>query len=355
LHAPSWSTLEIRHQILPLLSHLDSEKCTFLCYTAASTEQDLFPATVNYHGLNTSSPEELLARVRQDQVDILIELGGLAPGHPFTAMHARGAPVQMAYLGHMATTGIRQVDYQIADEIICPPALAKYHTEKILYLPGGYTCFDFTGGIPPNQTPRCRLDDRITFGCLAPSSLLNQSILRHWATILKNTPHSRLLFSNASMAASDCRHYLRSFFTQYDLPPESLLLLPRDQETIPDYLWDQIDIHLDPSPHSYPLGLAAALFHGIPAVTLLGPTMAGRTGASLLRYAGLGEHVAMNPEEYVRVAMHLARDPQKLQTWRQTLPTQLFQQGLTDMRMFAKTFQDTLVTTWAEPVRPGRV
>jgi hypothetical protein len=211
-HATDWNNLTLRTQILPVLPHFDSALFILSCYAPHESDPELFPPGVTVRPVPRSwSDQEFAERVRQDQVDVLVELSGLSVGHRWAAIAGRCAPVQIAYLGHMATSGLRPVDYQLVDQILCPPGTEKYFTEKLLHLPGSYTCFQFpTIHLPPGAPPPRRLDERLTLGCFAPSARINRWHLQHWGEILRSIPGSRLLLANPEFASSDSRTTIRA-------------------------------------------------------------------------------------------------------------------------------------------------
>ncbi len=342
-HSADWSSVEIRHQILPILTYLDPTQFETTCYASPQSSLPLVPESIHVEQLENNSSEGFIKRIREGQIDILIELSGLNPGNQYSAMAARCAPVQIAYLGHMATTGLRQIDYLIADEWICPPILRDLHTEKIIRLPQCYTCFDIPRlGLANGISEPRRLDSRFTFGCFASTSLMNREMLECWARILVLAPHSRLLIASPELSASDCRSSLQEFFRIYKFPRECLLFLPRLPGQIPPHLTAQIDLYLDTFPHGDPYGVACCLSRGIPSISVSGETMASRLGSSLLINAGMQDYIVRNFSEYVNLATSLSRHPQDLQRWKTTLPTQLFESGLTNVPRFAKQFQEVL-------------
>ncbi len=342
-HATDWSSIEIRHQILPLLAQLDPEHVETICYASTPIHPLQFPPKLRITQLNDSLPNDFRKRVRSDHIDILIELSGLNPGNKFPTMAERCAPVQIAYLGHMGTTGLRQVDYQIADDVICPSTLAKYHTEKILTLAPCYCSFDIPCPLPDNSFPQPRrLDNRFTFGSFASTSLMNKSLLDCWARILLMTPHSRLLLSCPEFNSRDCRAAIRQCLESHNIPRESLMILRRNPEVISPYLTAQLDLYLDTFPHSDPTNIACCLSRGIPSLSLAGSTMAGRLGFSLLTAAGLSHYVAKDISDYEDLAFTLSSRTEELQRLKQTLPQTIFQNGLTNVPLFAQGFQSAL-------------
>ena len=144
------------------------------------------------------------------------------------------------------------------------------------------------------------------------------------------------------MNASDCRHFIRTFLAQEGLPPESILFIARPSEAFHPSFWNQIDLYLDSWPHSYPLGVAASLQRGIPAVTQLGTTMVGRSGASILHHWGFAEWIAQDGESYLQIASTLAQAGDRRKTSSNSPALSPHQSGVHDLKRFAQDFQQLL-------------
>jgi protein O-GlcNAc transferase len=87
---------------------------------------------------------------------------------------------------------------------------------------------------------------------------------------------------------------------------------------------------------------------GVPVVTLRGDRHAGRVGASLLEQIGLTELVADSVEEYVEIALALARNGERLQELRHSLRPRLAASRLCDGPTFARKIEVTFRSVWQQ-------
>ena len=341
VHAANWASEEARRQILPVLRELDTERFDLTCYGGPD---DALPEITSARTVATASLSEsdFAALIRSHRLDVLIELSGTNPGHRWTALAARCAPIQVGYLNHFATSGVPNVDFLLADAVTFPEAEETFTTEKVHRLPGCFTCFDFEP-VQQSESPWTK-NGFITFGCLEQASRLNPEVLNLWITLLGTLPQSRLLLCNEEVHLADVHNHLRAQFEKYRIARNRLLIFPRRDETLAANLHDQIDIALDPFPHTGTLGTAAALARGVPVVTLRGDRFSSRLSTSLLTAAGLPELVANTPRDYLIQAAALAHDPLRLRQLRADLPTLARTHGLTDIPRFTRQWEAAITS-----------
>jgi protein O-GlcNAc transferase len=96
------------------------------------------------------------------------------------------------------------------------------------------------------------------------------------------------------------------------------------------------DLFLDTLPCNAHTTASDALWSGLPMLTCLGETFAGRVGASLLKAIGLPELIATTLESYERMAIDLASDSQKLAVIRRELTRNRQTTPLFDTRLYTK-------------------
>ena len=293
------------------------------------------------------SDEELDARVRQDDIDILIDLCGHSEGYRLGAMAREPAPLIIKWVGGLInTTGPSAIDYLISDAVETPPGVDEYYIEKLIRLPDDYICYD-----PPIYAPEVgplpALENGfLTFGCFNNPSKINSEIIRCWASILQALPNSRLLLKSGQYADAGYAEHIYQLFEQQGVAREQVAL----EGGVPhaDLLatYNRIDIALDPWPYSGGLTTCEALLMGVPVVTLPGPTFAGRHSATHLVNAGMPELVVNSWEEYQERVSELASDLDSLSTIRQHLRDVLLQSPVCDGPRFAKHLTVALRAIW---------
>ncbi len=264
------------------------------------------------------SNERISKRIRNDRIDILVPLAGHCVDNCLLALVNKPAPIQVD-LGGITTTGMRQIDYRISDEVVEPPAAQAWTTETLTYLPGGWSVFT-----PPQVSPiigplPAMERGYVTFGSFNNRVKLNDPLIALWAEILKRCPQSRLLIKCLSVTdAGVCREVTRKFEAQgvdsdrLDFCGE----LPYGQHL---ERLAQVDLALDATPFNGGMTTLEGLWMGVPIVTLSGATCVSRTGRSILHRLGLEIFAADSPQEYVEKACAFAGQPKQLAEIRQAL------------------------------------
>ena len=339
-HAADWTSPEIRRQVTPLLSRLDRSRFEILCYDEGKGEAPVI-ADAQIFPVGTLSDAAFAALTRSHGLQCLVETAGMGDGHRFAALAARCASAQIAWLHHFGTVGTANMDYVIGDAVTFPENEAHL-AERICRLPTS-AAFALDAPAPPTGVvPPILTNQYVTFGSFESTERLNPDVIALWVQILSSVPNSRLLICNREVGISDEHNYLRGQFERRGISRERILIRPRADEEIPSYLYDQIDILLDPFPSGGGLSLAGALIHGIPVVTMAGDRFLSRRGASILASAGYTAGISGSIGEYGTKAVALAKDSEFLRRLREKLPEMAVRSGLTDMDRFARSWEQAL-------------
>jgi len=282
--------------------------------------------------------------VREDEIDILIEVNGFTIGHYFVEMASRCAPVQVSYLNYTSTCGIPAVDYIIGDDISCPPEDDTYFTEEIYRMPGCFFCFSYESEvIPYSEIPPCEINGYVTFGCFGSGAKFNHEIIALWSKLLVAVPNSILVLQNNELKPEEVRKYYVDLFKQYDIPQHRLKLLAGTDRIGILENYKSIDISLDTWPYCGGNTIAESLWCGVPVISLKGSRFSSAYGASLLTASGCANLVANTPEEYVQIAARLACDKTKLNYYRKNLRQLMYQYGFSNTKAFAAKMETAYV------------
>ena len=292
------------------------------------------------------SDEALARRIRDDEVDILIDLSGHTAHNRLSVFAWKPAPVQVSWLGYFATTGVAAVDYFIADHWTLPPDQEAHFTEQIWRLPESRLCFT-----PPDAevavSPLPALtNDYITFGSFNNLSKMNDAVVALWAQVLHAVPGSRLFLKYQQLAEASVRQRTCERFAVHGIAPERLIF--EDYVPRANYLaaYQRVDIALDPFPFPGGTTTVEALWMGVPVLTLAGERFLSRQGVGLLMNAGLPEWVASDPRDYVARAVSHASDLQRLASLRSGLRQQVLASPIFDAPRFAQHFEAALRGMW---------
>jgi protein O-GlcNAc transferase len=297
--------------------------------------------------LTVAQPDEVLAkRIRDDEIDILIDLSGHTGKNRLPVFAWKAAPVQISWLGYFATTGVAAIDYLIADPWTLPESEEGNFTEKILRLPETRLCFTppaFDVDITPLPALR---NGYLTFACFNSLSKMNDDVVALWARILNAVPGSRLHLVAPRNQEVRVRRSVAGRFAVHGITADRLIV----QDAVPRaaYLaaYQQVDIALDPFPYTGGTTTAEALWMGVPVLTLAGKSFLSRQGVGLLMNAGLPELVAEDADDYVRRAVSHASDLPRLASLRAGMREQVLASPLFDAPRFARHFEEALRNAW---------
>lgn len=289
----------------------DDEVRVFCYDTTPGSGQPMgIGAGVTWRDARRLTDAELVAIVRGDSIDVLVELSGHSLGHRQTALAARMAPVQVSFLGYPATTGNPSIDARIVDARSDPGGSEAWCTERLIRLNPCAWCFTAPPGAPEVATPPCRGAEPVTFGSFNNLAKTVPEVLDAWARLLARVPGSRLLLKNGAFIDRATRERVLDALVARGVEPRSVELLAPTSGAA-DHLaaYARIDIALDTFPYAGTTTTCEALWMGVPVVTLAGALHAGRVGVSILGVLGLDELVAGDVEGYVHAAAALAADP----------------------------------------------
>jgi predicted O-linked N-acetylglucosamine transferase (SPINDLY family) len=283
--------------------------------------------------------ERFAQLVREDEIDILVDLTGHAPGNRLLAFARRPAPAQIALFGYRATTGLAAMDYRVTDSVTDPPGQTEaFYTEKLLRLPDlGWVYVPPTSAPAANALPAARAH-AFTFGCLNHPGKVSDRCMETWAEILKAVPKSRLvLLAGTSVASAQA---LSARFTAHGISPDRLELVYRlpENQYLGAYL--PLDLALDPFPCNGAATTCDALWMGVPVLTVAGRDARGRQGASIMNALGLPEFVADTPEQLVSLAATWVDQRDSLAELRGTLREIMIQSAVTAVPSYVKQLED---------------
>ncbi len=324
----------------PLRFH-DRRQYEIVCYADVertdATTAELADLAGHWRDISALSDGQVTERITADRIDILVDLSGHSGRNRLKVFARRAAPVQVTYLGYPDTTGLSAMDYRLVDDVTDPagPADAR-HTEKLVRLPGCFLCYTPHGHAPPVAPLPCFARGGITFGSFNNFAKISPQWVALAARVLQAVPGSRCLLKSPYARSNDGgREQLQARFNACGIASERVVWMPFDSDpTVHLARYGGVDIALDTYPYHGTTTTCEALWMGVPVVSLLGETHASRVGASLLKSAGLSELAAGGTDDFVRRAVALASDPDRLQALRQNMRERL--QTLTDGAAFTR-------------------
>ncbi|MBF0334577.1 MAG: tetratricopeptide repeat protein, partial [Alphaproteobacteria bacterium] len=344
----------VAYFIEPVMAAHDREQVHVTCYHV-SPRSDRFTARIkaaadSWREVAGLSPEDLDALVREDGIDILVDLAGHTGNNRLTTFARRPAPVQVTWIGYPATTGLSAMTHRLTDAAADPPGEAdRLHSERLVRLPGAFLCFKPVDADEPVAPPSFDEIGNVTFGSFNNAPKLSPSVIGAWARVLRAVPGSGLLLKARGLGSPSGRRRVEEAFAAHGIPA-SRLRLDGFAGSARDHLarYGAVDVGLDTFPYNGTTTTFEALWMGVPVVTLRGDRHAGRVGASILGALGLDELIAADVDSYVETAVRLAGDAPRLRAYRATLRDRLATSALCDARGFTATLESALRAIWRD-------
>lgn len=288
------------------------------------------------------------ALVQEHEIDILIDLSGHTAGNRLGLFALRAAPVQLSWAGYVGTIGLDTYDGVVADPIEIPQGHDAFYIEPVIRLPDCYVCYQPPPGAPETGPLPFLETKRFTFGCFNRPAKLNASVAQAWARILELTPRARLLLVYGGLQEEGTRESVYRILESGGLARERVDLVGEsEQARLLEAYAQRVDLALDPFPYSGGVTTLEAMWMGVPTVTLVGDTFAGRHSASHLTAAGLGAFCVRSVEDYVALAVSSAQRPQELAALRARMRQMVAASPLTDEVGFAANLDAALRQAWS--------
>jgi len=286
--------------------------------------QRVAAAMDSFLDVRSLSDSEIAERSRELEIDIAVDLMGFTLHCRTGIFSHRAAPIQVSYLGLPATMGCDAIDYLIADATLIPESSRQYYSEKIVYMPDSFQATNST--VAPDSVACTRAGEGLpehgfVFCCFNLNSKIGPATFDIWMRILDRVPGSVLwLLQDNPWSAEN----LRQQAVLRGIDPGRLIFAKR--VPLAQHLSRQrlAGLFLDTFPFNAGATASPALWAGLPVLTCMGQTFAGRMAASLLRAMSLPEStlaelIATSEQEYEARAIELALDPERLRQLRERL------------------------------------
>lgn len=345
----------------PIMQYLDRREFELTCFSTIAAEdattQRLKGHVPNWRNVTNTTDPELVMQIRRDKIDVLVEFSGHTPGQRLAALCLRAAPVQATYFGYPNTTGVPGCDYRIVDSLTDPamPEFDALATEKLVRLDPCFLCYRPLAGAPEVSPTPALKEGLVTFGSFNNLGKLDDLAVRMYSRVLAAVPRSRLILKYVGLGSAGVRDGIAARFAKEGVTGDRLILDPPGAGAAAMLAaYSRMDVMLDSYPYHGTTTTCEALYMGVPVVTLAGRVCAARVGLSILSAVGLGELVARDEDEYVRIAAGLAGDVPRMTAMRAGLRARMEASPVCDGPGFATRFGIALRAVWRETcTRPG--
>lgn len=301
-----------------------------------SMSHRLANSSCQFIDLSHKSDDEVVSTSRQLKIDIAIDLKGYTKNERTMIFNSRCAPIQVSYLGYPGTMGADFIDYIIADKTVIPVSSQKFYSEKIIYLPDSYQVNDSLRSISNHLFTKKELqlpEDKFIYCSFNNNYKITQSTFDSWIRILKAVENSVLWILESNNVSSknliEYAHYNgikkdRIIFAKTMSPEMHLARLKFG------------DLFLDTIPYNAHTTASDALWAGLPVLTQIGNSFAGRVAASLLNAIKLPDLITFNREQYESKAIEMARNPMLINDFKKRLKINRLTTPLFDTKVFTK-------------------
>ncbi len=328
---------------LPLFQHYDRNRFEVYCYSYYQGQEDAVQKEITrsvdaFRWRQDISDHDAAQMIADDQLDILIELGGSTHMNKLAVMAFKPAPLQASWLGYPHSAGLETIDYIVLDPHLAPsdPGLL---IEKPLLMPSTWLALAkeifaerhvIQDGLPQDRA------GAITFGTANNPHKYSEAMLRAWARIVRDVPGSRFQFIRPEGGSPSFRRNIEAAFAKEGVTPDRVLFRPVRGSHMQYY--NEIDITLDPFPLTGGTSTCEALWMGVPVVNLRGQALFERLSGSILTNLGLQHHIADDLQGYHEIALRLAGDRAERMELRTNLRARMTASPLGRTEVFASDF-----------------
>jgi predicted O-linked N-acetylglucosamine transferase (SPINDLY family) len=258
----------------------------------------------HWHPVSSLTSIALAKLILDEGIDILIDLSGHTAMNRLRAFARKPAPIQVSWCGYPGTTGLRAMDYYLADRMFVPnDPFERHFTEKLAYLPASALFQPFEMAPDVNALPALA-GGALTFGSFNRLGKLNAATLQLWTELLHRLPSSNLIVAGIDQQARI--NELIERFADYGIARTRLAFQPRCGMEAYLELYYRVDLCLDTTPYSGGTTSFHALWMGVPTLTLAGTTPAGRQGAAIMGHHALDGFVATNAADFTAKGIYWA-------------------------------------------------
>lgn len=349
MHPVTWMTLAA-------LRVLNRKEYELYCYSdVASHKKDgitsiYFDLCDEVRELENLSNDTVTQKIREDEIDILLELTGHSEGgRRMQVAAARVAPVQVKWVGGLFdTTGVPAMDWILGDQIEIPEGDEKWYTERVYRMPDDYIVYEPPPYVTEVKPLPALKNGYVTFSNMNNLSKTNTFTVALWSRVLHAVPRSRLLMKVSKIENPFAKKHFEEEFAKHGIGIDRVIFEGGEPHKYFMEAYNRVDIALDPYPYSGGLSTCEALWMGAPVIALPGETFAGRHAATHLYHAGLEDWIAKDEDDYVAIAVKWANDLEGLAQLRAGLREQVRASPLCDGPRFARNFENALRFMWKD-------
>ncbi len=348
--SPRFHRASLAFALLPVLERHDPSAVSFHAYAGQDIEDDVTARirtrAAGWRDTRGLDDEALAQAIREDGIDIVVDLAGHTPGGRLGALARKPAPVALTWLDYFDTTGCAAIDAIVTDALHSPPGDAQRFTERRLRLAPLRLCYEAPAQAPPVAPLPSASGGEFTFGAFHRFAKLGPGVLRAWSALLAQAPRARLVIKNDALGDEEERAFHRERLAAAGLPMDRVELRAASPhlDLLAEYAG--IDVALDAFPYGGGITTLEALWMGRPVLAVEGATLVARQSGAFLRVLGLEELVARDVRGMVALGAALAADPARAQALAAGLRERMARSALCDAAAFTRGLENAYREAW---------
>jgi len=299
--------------------------------------------TKDWINISSLSDSEATNLVRSFELDILIDLCGFFRGNRFQVISNRAAKIQACWLGYNNTTGIKNMDYLIADHNLIKKEEEKLYSEKVLFLPKIWNAMT-----PSDILPEIQKNNSIfTYASFNNFHKISDDTIDVWSKILNNS-NSQIILKNpmpSSIVGEELKLNLLKKFIARGVEKKKFLFINRKKD-FQDHLglYNNVDVALDTFPYPGVTTSFDAVLMGVPVLTMKGHNFNSRCGESININLQMENFIAKNKDDYFNKAISFQKEKNSLQNFGKNLREKVLKSSLFDTKDFTKSFEKIILS-----------
>lgn len=296
------------------------------------------------------SDKELNQKIRDDEIDVLVDLSGYTQGHRLGVFAHRAAPVQVTWVGYIQPLGMKAIDYRLVTSGLVPRSMEPYYSETLFHLHAS-ACYE-----PPTYAPLCEVPPIVRNGyptLVSPNSSakVTDQMLQLWARILHERTDARLIIMVKEGDADAAQADMQPRVEAAGFPLDRVAVLPQLPLSHFMEVGHIADVMLDTAPISGGTTTLHSLWMGMPVVTMDAKRGVDACSAYVLRELGFEADIAQTEEEYVQITMRLMADLERLYAQRENIRTRMRSSVFMDYAGYAADVEKSFRIMWLNWLR----
>ena len=285
--------------------------------------------------------------IRKKNINILFDITGHFAKNRINIFKYKPAPIQISWMGYINSTGVKEIDYIIADETLIKKGEENLYSEKIIRLKNIWNCHQgFEEDIELTPPPFLK-NNHLTFGCFNNTVKISEKCIAVWSSILKKIPNSKLIIKAVSKDAELAQIRIIKKFSEHQININRVSFeLTKQNRSDHLKMYNNIDVSLDTFPYPGVTTSFESIWMGVPVLTKQGNNFVSRCGESINTNLGNTNFVAVDDDDYILKAISINEKKEKLLEFRSTIRDKAKKTPLFNNEVFCKEFYEVLETLW---------